>query len=205
MNTAHAPSSSLPGPVLNSPKKQKQLERGVEPRTFRLLSGCSTTELYEQRMHGHTGARTLDRGVISTALYRLSYTTASGAHGRLRESNPWPLRPKRRIIPLDQSAFAVLFIRSSPSELNPSHGPARGRLLSFFAHCFSPLPSEIKITYYRRVKNAPAGNRTRGSPLATGNFTTKPLVQRQCHLWDLNPRVRTQYSLSVPPWTTRAR
>ena len=26
-------------------------------------------------------------------------------------------------------------------------------------------------------KNAPAGNRTRGSPLATGNFTTKPLVQ----------------------------
>ena len=28
-------------------QKQK-LERGFEPRTFRLLSGCSTTELYEQ-------------------------------------------------------------------------------------------------------------------------------------------------------------
>ena len=25
-----------------------KLERGVEPRTFRLLSGCSTTELYER-------------------------------------------------------------------------------------------------------------------------------------------------------------
>ena len=30
----------------------------------------------EIKLHGHTGARTQDRGVISTALYRLSYTTA---------------------------------------------------------------------------------------------------------------------------------
>ena len=29
----------------------------------------------EQRQNGHTGARTLDRSVISTVLYRLNYTT----------------------------------------------------------------------------------------------------------------------------------
>ena len=31
----------------------------------------------ENKIHGHTGARTQDRGVISTALYQLSYTTAA--------------------------------------------------------------------------------------------------------------------------------
>ena len=39
---------------------ERELEREVEPRTFRLLNGCSTTELYEQRNMPYAyGNRTL--------------------------------------------------------------------------------------------------------------------------------------------------
>ena len=61
------PCSSTPG--LTRIKRRD----GRPPRpAFRLV--C-------QKDSGHTGARTLDRGVISTALYRLSYTTILGEPG----------------------------------------------------------------------------------------------------------------------------
>ena len=43
--------------------------------------------MYNRRQNGHTGARTLDRSVISTVLYRLSYTTGT------RQTHPRHTKP----------------------------------------------------------------------------------------------------------------
>ncbi len=49
---------------------------GVERRTKK----TSSLRWFEKEKNGHTGARTQDHSVISTALYRLSYTTSSFFH-----------------------------------------------------------------------------------------------------------------------------
>ena len=47
---------------------------GIEPATSRLEVVCAIQLRHTDKKFGHTGARTLDLGVISTTLYQLSYT-----------------------------------------------------------------------------------------------------------------------------------
>jgi hypothetical protein len=56
-------------------------------------------------------------------LFCLSFLLSGVKGGPLRESNPWPLAPKARIIPLDQAAF----FRHSVSRWLPTHDESRER------------------------------------------------------------------------------
>ncbi len=109
--------------------------------------------------------------------------------GPQRESNPWPLRPKRRIIPLDHGANAQPLLGLEP-RISSSVG---WRLIQLGHRGLLRSTLSVVLEYMNNHK------------FSRSNSLIKGWLKSKCHLWDLNPRVRTQYSLSVPPWTTRAR